>query len=334
MTKKWMASLGFSGLVLLASVSQAQVFMEGPLVQKTSNTCAGIAKAASDQAVPQQPLMFYALSENSLKPGSTVEVGVAVDGQLLAEESFIYEKPVSLPGVKTSGADHILFELFDTEPQIRAKVLAFSKSEDHLIEVTISVDGNVVSSTGLQEFLAQSDKVRQLGILPTVTKSPAQLTQVAAELTIQQRIYLCGDGSCDQGGRFPEDCDVCPEDCGGPCSICGNGNCSPVESCSTCAADCGACPTCPTTLPNETRNEVVSATSAGWTCMYDVYFWGQSSYYNQVLYTIKSTTYSRVRECNGSITETAISVSYFYSSCYQYLGIPCGFPWTWPSWVC
>ena len=335
MTKKWMASLGFSGLVLLASVSQAQGFMEGPLVQKTSNTCAGVAKAASDQVVSQQPLMFYALSESSLKPGSTVEVGVAVDGQLLAEESFVYEKPVNLPGVKTSGSRHsdqILFELFDTEPQIRAKVLAFSKSEDHRVEVTISADGAVVSRTSLQEFLAQSDIVRQLGILPTVTKSPAELFEVAAEWTIQQRLWVCGDNSCDQGGPNSEDCETCPEDCGGPCTICGNGNCGSGESCSTCSADCGAC--CPNTLPNETRNEVVGVTNYGWSCMYDIYFWGQSSYYNQVQYTVKATTYSRVRECNGSITETVVSVSYFYVYCDQYLGIPCSFPWSWPSWVC
>lgn len=39
-----------------------------------------------------------------------------------------------------------------------------------------------------------------------------------------------------------EDCETCPQDCGGTCSICGNGFCSGVETCSSCAADCGTCP--------------------------------------------------------------------------------------------
>lgn len=337
MSKKRMVSLCLSLLFVSASVSQAQILMEGPLVQKTSNACTSVAKAASDSAIAQQPLMFYALSDKSLKPGSMVEAAVTVDGQLLAEETFTYEEPVLLPGIKASGprnSDQILFELFDTEPPIRAKVLAFSKSETHLVEVTISVDGAVVSRASLQEFLTQSDKVRQLGILPTVTKSPAQLFEVAAEWTIQKRFWVCGDNSCDQGGSNPEDCETCPEDCGGPCTICGNGNCGAGESCSTCSADCGTCPICPTTLPNETRDEVVGVTSYGWSCMYDVYNWGQGAYYNQVQYTVKTTVYSRVQECNGSITATPISVSYYNAFCYQHLWIPCSFPWSWPSWVC
>jgi hypothetical protein len=54
----------------------------------------------------------------------------------------------------------------------------------------------------------------------------------------------CGDGICTEDH---EDCANCPEDCGGPCAAsCGDGMCdaSEDETCDTCAADCGACPTC------------------------------------------------------------------------------------------
>lgn len=58
-----------------------------------------------------------------------------------------------------------------------------------------------------------------------------------------QAIQICGDGVCQSDGTpFGEDCEICPEDCGGPCSICGNSFCTSPESCSSCSADCGTCP--------------------------------------------------------------------------------------------
>lgn len=51
---------------------------------------------------------------------------------------------------------------------------------------------------------------------------------------------ICGDGICQTSGvPFGEDCEICPEDCGGSCTICGNGFCSAGESCSSCSLDCG-----------------------------------------------------------------------------------------------
>ena len=56
-------------------------------------------------------------------------------------------------------------------------------------------------------------------------------------------ITVCGNNVCEPHGTpFGEDCETCPEDCGGSCNFCGNGFCTSPESCSSCAADCGTCP--------------------------------------------------------------------------------------------
>jgi hypothetical protein len=50
----------------------------------------------------------------------------------------------------------------------------------------------------------------------------------------------CGDGVCG----LLEDCTSCPADCGA-CPTCGDGTCDPMtETCGSCPTDCGACPTC------------------------------------------------------------------------------------------
>jgi hypothetical protein len=51
----------------------------------------------------------------------------------------------------------------------------------------------------------------------------------------------CGDGSCNLADR--ETCTTCAADCGACATLCGDGTCSAKdgESCSSCNADCGAC---------------------------------------------------------------------------------------------
>jgi hypothetical protein len=49
----------------------------------------------------------------------------------------------------------------------------------------------------------------------------------------------CGDGVCSPS----ESCTTCSVDCG-VCSTCGNGVCDPSETCGSCPRDCDVCPTC------------------------------------------------------------------------------------------
>ncbi|MCU0678960.1 MAG: hypothetical protein MUC28_00740 [Planctomycetes bacterium] len=49
---------------------------------------------------------------------------------------------------------------------------------------------------------------------------------------------VCGNSACEAG----ETCSTCPADCGACPPACGDGVCNGTETCSTCPADCGACP--------------------------------------------------------------------------------------------
>ena len=49
----------------------------------------------------------------------------------------------------------------------------------------------------------------------------------------------CGDGKCSPS----ETCTTCSVDCG-VCSTCGNGVCDASETCASCPHDCDVCPTC------------------------------------------------------------------------------------------
>lgn len=48
----------------------------------------------------------------------------------------------------------------------------------------------------------------------------------------------CGDGTCNG----TETCTSCVADCGACPPVCGDGTCNGSETCTSCAADCGACP--------------------------------------------------------------------------------------------
>ena len=79
--------------------------------------------------------------------------------------------------------------------------------------------------------------------LPCLRALPlVALVVLAATVAAGCRPYatVCGDGFCEPG----ETPTSCPGDCGP--GVCGDGTCSSArgETCSSCALDCGACPTC------------------------------------------------------------------------------------------
>ncbi len=67
----------------------------------------------------------------------------------------------------------------------------------------------------------------------------------------------------------------------------------------------------------------MSANFLSFACMKDIFYPYGSVYYDHYQLNYKQTIVSRVRECNGTITETVISISYFTNYCDHYTGSPC-----------
>jgi len=67
--------------------------------------------------------------------------------------------------------------------------------------------------------------------------------------------------------------------------------------------------------------------SLGWQCMQDIYYPYDSEYFDYTRFDYKTYRVHRVRECDGSITETVVpgSTSYYSTYCYRYTFVPCSY---------
>ncbi len=333
----------------VASVATAAPFPTTGLNLDPRSSCGSASASSAAQSVfltPEKPaevIVLYALPRAQAPTGSEVGVEVRIAGELLVRESFTFG-PAALssgaPSSKDLSSDApandtavlmprrnaqpdpkmVVFEFLDRELKLRQDVLELRSHPQASVEIL--VDGALVSQSTLDEFLHQSEAVKALGILPELVDSPAEEVAEIARYTIQPKFWVCGDDVCSTTGSHPETCLSCPEDCSSLC-YCGDGLCNGWETCSNCQTDCGAC--CPTPLPNETRTELLSATTLSYDCYQDLFNFTQSSMYGYTMLNYKQYTVTRVRECDGSITETVISVTYFTNYCWQYLGWYCGY---------
>jgi hypothetical protein len=334
MSKRSMkSSKSFGGLVilglLLTSTAGAQSIPTRSALEKRQS-CG--AEATSSVFLPSEQkvesILLYGLPRGLGAPGTQVTVEVLAAGKPYLTESFTVtaaarsnERGGQPEPVRNFAPDAevVVFELFDREADLRGQLLALKGNSQ--VEVVISANGTEVLRSPVDDFLADSEAVKKLGVLPEAIDSPASQVAGAEIFTIQPKFWVCGDFSCDTTGPHPESCATCPEDCG-PCpAICGDGSCNGSETCSSCPADCGAIP-----LPNKVYTVLLSTSFLGFDCMKDIYWPHQGNMYAYTQFNYKRTTVSRVQQCDGSITETVLSVSYFSNYCHQYQYWPC----TWP----
>ena len=107
---------------------------------------------------------------------------------------------------------------------------------------------------------------------------------------------------------------------------CGDGTCSlnnPYEDCLSCPEDCTCGPECPFPLPPITRERQISATVLNYQCYDDVLNPGQSVLYAYTEYYMRLRAFTRVQNCDGSITETLVSTTFFYDYCFVRTSTPC-----------
>ena len=189
-------------------------------------------------------LLFFAVGgERLAKEGNVITVTVSSDQETLATDSFS-----RVSGLE--GSSHLVLEAFSENPQIRRAVHKIA-AEDQSVEITISVNGEVVQSVPYDALNEASAAALSLEILPRGLSSeatgPAGIDVEGGPFAL---IPICGNDVCESDDFPPENCFNCPEDCGGPCNFCGDGFCTFPESCETCEEDCGPCPGCPTDLGN------------------------------------------------------------------------------------
>lgn len=325
----------FGGLIilglLLSSAAGAQSIPTRSALDKRQ-ACG--AQATSSVFLPSEhkveSVLLYALPRGFATPGTQVTVEVLAAGKPYLSESFTVEAATrpnegDQPAPARNFApdpEVVVFELFDREGDLRTQLLALKGNPQ--VEVVISANGRELLRSPIDDFLADSEAVKKLGVLPEAVDSPALQVAGAEIFTIQPKFWVCGDFSCNDTGPHPESCATCPEDCG-PCpTYCGDGSCNGGETCSTCSADCGPC--CPTNLPNATYTVLLSSSVLYLDCMKDIFWPANGMMYGYTQFNYKRTTVSRVQQCDGSITETVLSVSYFTNYCHQYLNWPCSFP--------
>ncbi|MCH9648399.1 MAG: heterocycloanthracin/sonorensin family bacteriocin [Deltaproteobacteria bacterium] len=300
---------------------------------------------------PSTRLLFYSIPADQLEAGKNeVEVKVWVDDQVFLSEVFVmakraveaiqersreqqrselgdldldldldFEKPV-----EDSGS--VVFELLGDRPELRAELVLLGEGSAHAVDIEVVVNGQGVVHQAFHEFSSDSAEAVSRHGLPVVAKATAQAFPISTKPQQPQGFEVCGDGIC-AGGMPPlgENCESCPVDCGGACSICGNGYCGGTERCFNCEADCGVCQNCPTDLGNAIRTQYLGSQSLGLDCRAGG---AGPTLYDFLRNDYKRWTVHKTEECDGTITETIVpgTTSFFSLFCYAWVGLNCPFP--------
>lgn len=272
-------------------------------------------------------LLFYAIPAGKLsRESNAVRVRASIGDEVLLVEELA-------TGRVPNDAEYGVFEFLASHAVERQEMARLNERAGEHVRMEVSVNGEALLDLSLSEFVKNSDDVLSLGVLPTAAEASVERKGDLGQAgRLAMKFYVCGDGTCSPGS-FPsgEDCETCPQDCGGPCSICGNNYCGPSESCQSCSSDCGSC--CPTTLPQQTRTELISTQFLYSSCLLNVFYPFEGAFYDYTQLNYKRYKVNRVRECDGSITETVVpgSTTYFTQYCYHYTGWYCGSSAIYPS---
>jgi hypothetical protein len=291
---------------------------------------------------PSAPALFYAVPDDRFADGENqIRVEVRVDGEPFIEERFAVHTDAiarvreqsagrsrrTTDAAEAGGGSRVVFELLAERPEMRAHLHELAAAGGRLVEVEVQVNGRSAAGGTLDELAAAGGELLAAAGPPVAVAAGAQAFAAAAVADPPSSFYVCGDDSCG-GGTPPigENCESCPEDCGGPCSICGNNFCGGTETCSTCATDCGTCPPCPQSLGFETRCQLLNVYYYINQCRDGAF---GRAYYTDTDYYYKCWRVERIRQCNGSITESVVpgSTTYHWGSCWQYTGPSCSFSW-------
>jgi hypothetical protein len=110
-----------------------------------------------------------------------------------------------------------------------------ANNQTHILEINQS-GASGWKTLGTWDFKEGGEQ--WVAVFDDAATSPGSDQHVVADaIRLTRTGAWCGNGACDGG----EDCTSCTADCGA-CPACGDGDCNGDETCSNCAQDCGQCP--------------------------------------------------------------------------------------------
>ena len=181
-------------------------------------------------AVTDNPCAPKACSPKPLKCGDTLTLEPSKFG---ASAMNVW----SCTAAKLDGGEQV-YALAAEATGVAAVALAGAATDAATLALIANSEGGLCNATTCAkaaQLLSLGLKAGQIHTLVVDTKSG-----LGGSLTLTVtcgKPPSCGDGTCSPG----ETCNGCPKDCGA-CPECGNGTCDPkTENCASCVADCGEC---------------------------------------------------------------------------------------------
>jgi hypothetical protein len=319
--------------MLLPALVLGLFALAGPLSAqpKRLTPALGNERPATPEAQDLEPALFWPLPEGlflfqGTGPEVPVEVQVLIDGDLSFSESFQMEVPRELEG-------HAV-ELLTSHPKELGVLRALAARGRVTITVRIVIDGVEWDTLPFDQLADLSSELQQ-GKL--------------------QLVNLHFDGSSEPVTPLAQRAvsrEACEDYCWDRYLNCLEIECAPQIICDTCEVEyqfcldeCPAPPPPPPPPPCEdpksvTYHTVTSLVGYGptgyWQCFEDIWendFY-DGTYYEEWQFVYKDTRYKRVELCDGTVTETVDSVTYWYFYCNLPNYLFCYYPWTWAYNVC
>lgn len=279
-----------------ASASDLQSLRLGPAVEQGGSCADHLAKSAAE-------LLFFRYADLVTADAPvTLDVQVFVGGALFLSESLSVPHP-------DLEADPVV-ELLSRNPAEVALLFTAAAAEPGQIRLELTLNDGPTRSLTFEELVAHNQELLRGNLLPQVVVSAVDGLGGGETLQPASAAVV----SCDQCWTNYDTCTY--NNCGPelPPSIC--------NRCDTeldiCLANCEE----PPPPPCEPWSEIVYVTdpvgyvSYGIDCFYDVYYPWQGHEFDEQLWTIKQTKIQRTHNCDGTITDTVLSVTYPQEFCY------------------
>lgn len=298
------------------------LFVTGPVSAQPDRLHPGLIgeKPPAPEAPEVAGALFWPLPEGLffLSGPVPVEVEVLLDGELSFSESFRMEMPEALEG-------HAV-ELLTSRPEALPRLREIAARNLATVTVRVRVDGVEWDVRPFTELDAASRQLQQGGLrlvrlsfgAPSEPELPIQTS--AAAIT-------------------------CESQCHDDYLLCIETVCFPQIICETCETEYQLCldncpePPCqdPKSVTYRTVTTLVGYGPTGfWQCFEDIFqsdFY-DGEYYEEWRYTYKDTRYKRVEKCDGTVTETVDSITYWYAYCWRPTYLSCYYPLTWAYNIC